>query len=82
MTEIELSEKFKSQLTKLKAEEIRERVEDVLKEILSNPNTGKPLRYTLKGFRAIRIGKYRLIYAIEGDAVKVYAIEHRKKVYE
>ncbi|NQE44635.1 hypothetical protein C5S31_01260, partial [ANME-1 cluster archaeon GoMg2] len=53
-----------------------------LKDILSNPNMGKPLRYTLKGFRAIRIGKYRLIYAIEGDAVKVYAIEHRKKVYE
>ncbi|NQE44912.1 hypothetical protein C5S31_02655 [ANME-1 cluster archaeon GoMg2] len=32
MTKIELSEKFKSQLTKLKAEEIRERVEDVLKD--------------------------------------------------
>lgn len=35
-----------------------------------------------KGFRAIRIGKHRLLYAIEGDVVKVYVIKHRKKVYK
>ena len=26
--------------------------------------------------------KSQLIYAIEGDGVKVYAIKHRKKVYK
>jgi len=81
MTHLELSEKFKSQLKKLKDEEIQTRVKTVLKELLANPHGGKPLRYSLKGFRAVRIGKYRLIYAVEGDVVKVYAIEHRKEVY-
>ena len=79
---IELSEKFKSQLKKLKDEKIRDSIEKTLKDLLEDPNIGKPLRYSFKGFRAIRIEKYRLIYAIEGDVVKVYAIKHRKKVYK
>jgi len=81
MTKIELSEKFKSQLRKLKNEKLSS-VEKTLKDLLEDSNIGKPLKYSFKGFRAVRIGKYRLIYAIEGDAVKVYAIKHRKKVYK
>jgi len=82
MTKIELSEKFKSQLRKVKDEKLRDSVEKTLKDLLEDPNIGKPLRYSFKGFRVMRIGKYRLIYAIEGDEVKVYAIKHRKKVYK
>lgn len=82
MTRIELSEKFKSQLKKLKDEKLRDSIEKTLKDLLKDPNIGKPLRYSFKGFRAIRIGKHRLLYAIEGDVVKVYAIKHRKKVYK
>ena len=82
MTKIELSEKFKSQLRKLKDEKLRDSIEKALKDLLEDPNIGKPLRYSFKGFRAMRIGKYRLIYAIDGDVVKVYAIKHRKKVYK
>jgi len=82
MTKIELSEKFKSQLRKLKNEKLRDSVEKTLKDLLEDTNIGKPLKYSFKGFRAVRVGKYRLIYAIEGDVVKVYAIKHRKKVYK
>ena len=82
MTKIELSEKFKSQLNRLKDGTLRDGVEKTLKDLLEDPNIGKPLRYSFKGFRATRIGKYRLIYAIEGDVVRIYAIKHRKKVYK
>ena len=30
----------------------------------------------------LRIGNYRIIYSIEKNTVKVYAIGHRKKVYK
>ena len=82
MTRIELSEKFRSQLRELKDEKLRDGIEKALKDLLEDPTIGKPLRYSFKGFRAVRIGKYRLIYAIDGDGVKVYAIKHRKKVYK
>jgi len=82
MTRIELSEKFKSQLRKIKDEAIRDGVEKMFKDLLEDQTIGKPLRYSFKGYRAMRIEKYRLIYAIEGDVVKVYAIKHRKKVYK
>ena len=82
MTRIELSEKFKNQIKKIKDETVIDRVKKEFKALLKNPTLGKPLRYSLKGFRSVRIGKYRLIYAIEGDVVKIYAFEHRKGVYK
>jgi len=45
---------------------------------------GKPLRYSWKGHRRIRVGDYRIIYRIieEKKEVLVVAIKHRKEVYE
>ncbi len=82
MTRIELSEKFKNQIKKIKDETVINRVKKEFKALLKDPTLGKPLRYSLKGFRSVRIGKYRLIYVIEGDVVKIYAFEHRKGVYK
>jgi mRNA interferase RelE/StbE len=43
---------------------------------------GKPLRYSLKGARRLRVGDWRIIYAIEPpDVVLVVKIGHRKEVY-
>lgn len=44
---------------------------------------GKPLRYTLNGYRSLRVSKYRIIYKIEQENRKVviYAIYHRKDAY-
>ena len=82
MTQIELSEKFKNQIKKIKDEAVMDRVKKEFKALLKDPTLGKPLRYSLKGFRSIRIGKYRLIYALEGDVIRVYSFEHRKGVYK
>lgn len=43
---------------------------------------GKPMRYTLSGYRRLRVGDYRIIYRIEELTVKIVKIGHRKEVYE
>ena len=45
---------------------------------------GKPLRFSLKGLRRLRVGNYRVIYKIdEGkEIVIIVRIAHRKEVYE
>ena len=44
---------------------------------------GKPLRYSLKGHRRLRVGDYRIVYRIEGEnSVLIIAIKHRKNIYK
>lgn len=45
---------------------------------------GKPLRYSLKGHRRLRVGDYRIVYRTDPKikTVIVVAIKHRKDVYE
>ena len=43
---------------------------------------GKPLRYSLKGHRRLRVSDYRIVYRIDNDTVIIVAIKHRKDVYD
>ena len=45
---------------------------------------GKPLRFNLKGYRRLRVSDYRIVYWIDDEQkqVKIFAIKHRKDVYE
>lgn len=45
---------------------------------------GKPLRFSLRGHRRLRVSDYRIVYRIdvESHTVLVVAIKHRKEVYE
>lgn len=43
---------------------------------------GKPLRYSLKGLRRLRVGDYRIVYCIKDKKVIISAIKHRKEIYE
>ncbi len=43
---------------------------------------GKPLQYSFRGHRRLRVGDYRIIYRIESETVIVVAIKHRKDVYD
>lgn len=45
---------------------------------------GKPLRYSLKGHRRLRVSDYRIVYRIEAETntVIIIAIKRRKDVYE
>ncbi len=42
---------------------------------------GKPLRRSLKGYRKLRVGDYRVIFRIEKNVVKIFVIMHRSIVY-
>ncbi len=43
---------------------------------------GKPLRFSFKGHRTLRVGDYRIIFRIDGSRVKILVIAHRSIVYE
>ncbi len=52
------------------------------KKLLSDPmKFGKPLRYSFKGCRSLRIGDYRVIYQIVDTTIKILVIQHRKDCY-
>jgi mRNA interferase RelE/StbE len=43
---------------------------------------GKPLRSELKSFWRLRVGDYRIVYAIEGNQVIVLQIVNRRDAYQ
>ena len=69
-------------ISKSDKELIRKAIE---KKLTTNPvEFGKPLQYSLKGLRRLRVGNYRIIFQIqeENHTVLVVKIGHRKEVYE
>lgn len=62
---------------------MRERIKDAIEErLMTDPiGFGKPLRYSLKGQRRLRVGDYRILYSIKDDKVIISAIKHRKYIY-
>ncbi len=69
-------------IPKLSAE-WREKVKRAIEERLTtHPDLyGKPLRRSLKGYRKLRVGDYRVIFKIEKSTVKVLIVQHRSVVY-
>ncbi|MBI5971346.1 MAG: type II toxin-antitoxin system RelE/ParE family toxin [Deltaproteobacteria bacterium] len=43
---------------------------------------GEPLRRNLRGYWKLRVGDYRVVFKVAGAEVLVFAIMHRKDVYE
>lgn len=68
-------------LSKTPKQRIRKAIE---KKLPDHPiEFGKPLRYSLKGPRRIRVRDYRVIYRIEPlSTVVILKIGHRRDVYE
>ena len=64
--------------------EQKERTKRAIEERLAiHPDLyGKPLRRSLKGYRKLRVGDYRVIFKIEKNTVKVLIIQHRSVVYD
>lgn len=42
---------------------------------------GKPLRRSLKGYRKLRVGDYRIIFKIKKNTIQIFIIQHRSVVY-
>ena len=62
----------------------KEKIQNAIKMRLMNmPELyGKPLRRSLKGYRKLRVGDYRIVFRIEKALVKIFVIQHRSVVYE
>ncbi len=60
-------------------EKIRRAIEQ---RLTTHPDLyGKPLRRSLKGYRKLRVGDWRVIFRIQKDKVKIFIIQHRSAVY-
>ena len=62
----------------------KERIRSAIEEKLTAlpENYGKPLRQSLRGYRKLRVGDYRVVFRIERDTVYILAILHRSVVYK
>ncbi len=55
---------------------------NIEKKLLFDPiKFGKPLRYSFKGCRSLRVGDYRVIYQIVNTTINILVIQHRKDCY-
>jgi mRNA interferase RelE/StbE len=59
--------------------EIRQAIEA---KLMTRPEVySRPLRRSLKGYRKLRVGGYRIVLRIEVNKVKIFVIQHRSTVY-
>ena len=61
---------------------IREQIYKKIGHLEQNPLLGEPLSNALKNKRRLHVGKYRVVYLIEGQFVVIARVGHRKDVYE
>ena len=80
MVDIIYTDKFEKEVKKLDSS-IKIKVVKQIERIIQSPNTGKPLRYDLKGERTIYVKPYRIIYALDKDNLTFLRVEHKKMVY-
>jgi addiction module RelE/StbE family toxin len=81
ISQVVWSDKFKREVTKIRDSKMKEKLQKQIQNIVENPELGKPLRYDLKGERAIYVKPYRLIYSYQGTILYLLRFEHRKEVY-
>ena len=79
--EVIWTKKFETSFKKIKDKRTKKRIIKQIERIIADPRVGKPLRYSLKGERSMRITPYRLIYKVEGDKLYLLRFFHRGKGY-
>jgi len=63
--------------------EIKRKIKGSLKNIATEPNSGKPLKEELEGLRSFRVSRFRIIYRIaEPREIQIIAIGPRGRIYE
>ncbi len=73
ITKEEFERQFRD-LTK-KDKPLAEKLARAILKLEENPHLGKPLSYDLSGLRSLRVGKYRIIYKINGSVfLRIFGI--------
>lgn len=83
MFDIEYHPKIIDDLSHISAplkKDIRKAIEE---KLTASPDFfGKPLQFSLKGLRSMRVGDYRVIFQLRGKMVYVVLVAHRSVVYQ
>jgi len=59
---------------------IKKAIED---KLTKSPETfGRPLRRSLRGYRKLRVGDYRVVFRIASPKIYILAIKHRSVIYK
>ncbi len=67
-------------LSSVNRDRICEAIENKL--MVSPEQYAKPLRRSLRGYRKLRVGDYRIIFRIQEDNIIIVGILHRSIAYE
>ena len=81
MVAVTYTEKFEREFKKAD-NSIKEKAKKQIAKIIQEPETGKPLRYKLKGERTVYVKPFRIIYSLINNAIYFLRFEHRGEVYE
>ena len=76
---------YKKDLPKIGTSEQKRILNAIETKLLFDPvKYSKPLRYSLKQYRVLRVGNYRIVFKLEQRKQIVYilAIKHRSKIYK
>lgn len=85
MYKIEYLESVRKDLVSISKAEKQKIKLAIERKLGANPiEFGKPLRYSLKGLRRLRVGDYRIIFQIDSSATSVLILKigHRSEVYD
>jgi mRNA-degrading endonuclease RelE of RelBE toxin-antitoxin system len=82
MIEIQYHPKIVDDLSRISAS-IKKDIRSAIEEKLTTAPEffGKPLQFSLKGLRSMRVGDYRVIFLLSRNTVRVILIAHRSTVY-
>jgi mRNA-degrading endonuclease RelE of RelBE toxin-antitoxin system len=80
--EIIFSEEFSKEFRKINDKATRIRIIKHIKKLAVLPESGKPLKYDLKGHRSTRVPPFRIIYRLERERIIINCFDHRKDVYK
>lgn len=81
MVKVTYTNKFEREFKKADGS-VKEKAIKQIKKIIEDPETGKPLRYDLKGERTVYVKPYRIIYSFFNSQIQFLRFEHRGDVYE
>ena len=79
--EVILTDSFLKDLRKLKNKLLEDQVLSKLKELENTPERNKRLKYSLKEYFRLRVGKLRILYTVYGNKVYIEVLvkDHRYK---
>ena len=63
---------------------IQKRIKTAIEQrlLVAPERYSEPLRRTLKGYRKLRVGDYRIVLKLEKATILILGICHRKDIYE